>query len=71
MKAYTPTEYASAVWGDSVTSKTIRNWIKAGIKLKGASCVEITPTGHYVIFMQEDTKSNAMTLVDMMKAKAA
>jgi hypothetical protein len=71
MITYTPVEYAETIYGGAVTSKTVRNWIKSGKKLKGVSYVETTPTGHYIIFMEEDAKSNAASLFEMMKAKAA
>lgn len=69
MKALTPQEYADEVWGGTVTSRTVRNWINAGRKLKGVSRVETTPTGRMAIFMEEDNQSNIQSLVDMMKAK--
>ena len=69
MKALTPQEYADEVWGGSVTSRTVRNWINAGKKLKGVSHVETTPTGRMAIFMEESNQSNVQSLVDMMRAK--
>ncbi|AZU97333.1 hypothetical protein [Alteromonas phage P24] len=69
MKALTPQEYADEVWGGAVTSRTVRNWINAGKKLKGVSRVETTPTGRMAIFMEEETQSNVQSLVDMMKAR--
>lgn len=71
MIAITTVEYAESVWGGSITSKTVRNWIKAGRKLKGVHHVEVTPTGQYRLFMEEQQKSNTMTLLEMMRAKAA
>ena len=71
MRAMTPNQYAREVWGDTITSKTIRNWIKKGRKLKGVSRVETTPTGHYVLFMEEEVKSNVEHLLQQMRAKAA
>ena len=69
MKALTPQEYADEVWGGSVTSRTVRNWINAGKKLKGVSRVETTPTGRMAIFMEESNQANVQSLVDMMRAK--
>lgn len=69
MKALTPQEYADEVWGGSVTSRTVRNWINAGKKLKGVSRVETTPTGRMAIFMEESNQSDVQSLVDMMRAK--
>jgi hypothetical protein len=69
VKALTPQEYADEVWGGSVTSRTVRNWINAGKKLKGVSHVETTPTGRMAIFMEEENQSNVQSLVDMMRAK--
>jgi hypothetical protein len=69
VKALTPQEYADEVWGGSVTSRTVRNWINAGKKLKGVSRVETTPTGRMAIFMEESNQSNVQSLVDMMRAK--
>jgi len=69
VKALTPQEYADEVWGGSVTSRTVRNWINAGKKLKGVSRVETTPTGRMAIFMEETNQSNVQSLVDMMRAK--
>lgn len=69
MKALTPQEYADEVWGGSVTSRTVRNWINAGKKLKGVSRVETTPTGRMAIFMEESNQSNVQSLVEMMRAK--
>lgn len=69
MKALTPQEYADEVWCGSVTSRTVRNWINAGKKLKGVSRVETTPTGRMAIFMEESNQSNVQSLVEMMRAK--
>lgn len=72
MKALTPNEYAQIVWGGTVTSKTVINWINSGKKLKNVSHVEITPTGRYVLFMEEDQhQSSVESLVKLMKSKAA
>lgn len=71
MLVLTANEYAESVWGGSVTSKTVRNWIKSGRKLKGVHHVETTPAGQYRLFMEETDKSNTMTLLEMMRAKAA
>jgi len=66
----TPSQYAKRFYGGSVTSATIRNWIKAK-KLPAGHAAETTPTGHYIIRIDEQVKSKAQTLVDMMKSKAA
>ncbi|MEM7419912.1 MAG: hypothetical protein AAF364_09300 [Pseudomonadota bacterium] len=71
MKSLTPAQYAKEVWGGAVTDKTVRNWIKRGKKLKGVSYVETTPTNHYVLFMEEEVKSNVTELLEQMRAKAA
>lgn len=71
MKALTPSQYAQEVWGGTVTDKTVRNWIKRGKKMKGVSRVETTPTGHYVLFMEEQVTSNVESLLAQMRAKAA
>jgi archaellum component FlaF (FlaF/FlaG flagellin family) len=71
VKALTPNEYAQVVWGGTVTSKTVINWINSGKQLKNVSRVEITPTGRYVLFMEEQQNSNVQNLVEMLKSKAA
>lgn len=71
MNACTPKEYAENFYGGAVTNKTVRNWIKAGKKLKGVSRVETTPGGHYILFMEESAKSKAQLLFEQMKARAA
>jgi hypothetical protein len=70
MKTYKPTEYAAEVWNGKVTDKTIRNWIKAG-RMPANTEVETTPTGQYLIHVNDVPKSNSQALLDMMKAKAA
>lgn len=71
MKSLTPNQYANEVWGGSVTGVTVRNWIKAGKKLKDVERVEITPTNHYVLFLSDEPQTKAQSLLEMMKAKAA
>lgn len=71
MQALKPSEYAEQILGGAVTDKTVRNWIKRGKKLKGVSYVETTPTNHYVLFMEEEVKSNVTELLEQMRAKAA
>lgn len=70
MKALKPSAYSKEVYGGSVTPKTIRNWINAGKKLPGVKRVETTPSGHYVLIMEEQEKSNAELLAEQMKARA-
>ncbi len=71
MKAIKPSEYAEQILGGAVTGKTIRNWIKAKKKLPKVDRVEITPTGGYLLFMEQEAQSNVMALVEGMKARAA
>lgn len=71
MKSLTPKQYAKEVWGGCVTCKTVRNWIKKGRPLKGVDRIEMTPTGHYVLFLSDTPKTRAQTLLEQMKAKAA
>lgn len=71
MKALKPSEYAAQFYGGAYSSKTIRNWIKAGKQLQGVERVETTPTGHYLLHLKVETKSNVSLLVEAMKAKAA
>lgn len=70
MKSLSPNEYAEQVWHNRVTGKTIRNWIKKGVKLKGVDHVEKTPTNQYALFMKEPKKSKAQQLAEMLAAKA-
>lgn len=71
MLAYTPTTYACEVWGDTVTSKTIINWIRTGHELPGVARIEKTPTGRYRLFADDKTPSNVLSLVEEMRARAA
>lgn len=71
MKVYKPAEYAQEVWGGTVTSKTVINWIRDGKHLKGITRVEKTPTGRYRLFADEAPKSNVSKLVEQMRVRAA
>lgn len=71
MKSLTPKQYADEIWGGSVTGNTVRNWIKAGKQLKSVERIEVTPTGHYVLFLNDKPQTEADKLFAMMKAKAA
>lgn len=71
MQALKPSEYAEQILGGAVTGKTIRNWVKAGKKLPRVARVEMTPTGGYLLFIEHEEKSNVMSLVESMKARAA
>lgn len=68
----TPTQYAKQFYGGSITGATVRNWIK-GNKLPGDHKAEQTPTGHYIIRIEEQatSKSKAQSLVELMKSKGA
>lgn len=71
MSTYTPTTYAREVWGDTVTSKTIINWIRAGHDLPGVARVEKTPTGRYRLFAEDAPQSKVLSLVEQLRARAA
>lgn len=71
MTTYTPTTYASEVWGGTVTAKTIINWIRAGHVLPGVARVEKTPTGRYRLFAESLPQSNVLSLVEQLRARAA
>nr|WP_136252912.1 hypothetical protein [Ningiella ruwaisensis] len=65
MKYYKPNDYAKEIYGGAVSGATIRNWAKSG-KLKHR--VELTPTGQYLIFVDEQLTSEADKLLKMIKA---
>lgn len=66
----TPSQYAQKFYEGAVTCATIRNWINRG-KLPVGHVAEKTPTGHYIIRVNENQKTKAQTLVELMKSKAA
>lgn len=65
MKAYKPNDYAKVIYGGAVTGATVRNWIKNG-KIKHR--VEQTPTGQYLIYVDDKPKSEVDTLIGMIRA---
>lgn len=66
---YKPDEYAKQVYGGAITGATVRNWIKRG-KLPSNACAEKTPTGQWLIKVDEVAKSEAQILVDMIEGAA-
>jgi predicted site-specific integrase-resolvase len=70
MKTYNPTEYAEQVWNNKVSGKTIRNWINAG-RMPANTTVEQTPTGRYLINVEDKPKTEVQNLLEMMQAKAS
>lgn len=70
IKRYSPAEYAAEIYHGKVTDKTVRNWIKFG-KLPESTTVETTPTGRYILVVNEgrETTSNVNSLLDAMKSQ--
>lgn len=62
---YKPKEYAELVLDGAFTSATVRNWIKHN-KLPANARAEQTLTGHYLIHVDDDVKSDADKLIDMI-----
>lgn len=67
---YRPAEYAEKVYGGKVSSATIRNWIKANRLPKG-HWVETTPTGQYLIHVDEKPKTKVDELFNLMVSRVA
>ena len=67
---FKPTEYAKEVFGNKISPATVRNWIKTD-KLPKHHRVEKTPTGQYLIHIDEQPKTKAEELFRMMEKRVA
>ena len=66
MKKLKPKAYLDKFYPESgMCTKTVVNWIKAG-KLKG----EQTPTGRWLVLIEEQPESKVNAIVKMMEAAA-
>lgn len=66
MRKLKPKAYLDEVYpGAGYTTKTVINWIKSG-KIKG----EQTPTGRWLVLMEEKKESTVNALVKMLEAAA-
>lgn len=64
MKKLTPQDYLKEVYpGASICAKTVINWIKKG-KIKG----EQTPTGRWLVVINEREPTKENTLLAMLEA---
>jgi len=66
MRKLTPQQYLDIKYPEiGYTTKTVINWIKAG-KVRG----ERTPTGRWLVLLDDHPQSNVSTLVKMLEAAA-
>jgi predicted site-specific integrase-resolvase len=66
MRKLKPQAYLDEAYtGVGYTTKTVVNWIKSG-KIRG----ERTPTGRWLVLMDEQPESKVSSLVKMMEAAA-
>lgn len=65
-----PKEYSEMFYEGRYHPATIRNWCKAG-KLKAGQRFEVTPTGQYLIHIDEQPKTKAEELFRMMEKRVA
>ena len=70
MMMLTPKKYADRFYGGAVTCATVRNWIKRN-KLPVGHVAEKTLTGHYMIRVNVQTKSEMQSILEQMKKSAA
>lgn len=64
---FKPSEYAQEFYDGCITSATIRNWCKSR-KLPNGHRAEVTPTGQYLIHVDEAPKTKAEELLSMLEA---
>ena len=67
---YTPKEYAETFYHGKVTPRTVQNWIKAN-RLPEGTKVDMTPTGYYLIIVEQQPQNNVDNLVALLESKVA